>query len=468
MSESKAPHPSKEEVTAFLASFAGRVLTPDDGDNYTEACKVFNANIPSRPSAFLQCRGTSDVVHALKFAQDWDAAHPELPRFVVRAGGHSFSGKSTSVGGLVIDLREMRFVQVDTASKTAWIGAGTLGRDIDSETGVHGLCTVSGQVSDTGVAGLTLGGGYGVLSSRHGLMIDNLLAVEVVLPSGEVVVASDEDNNPHKDLFWAIRGAGTQFGVVTRLRFQLHNVPSKLVTYGLLPFPADNYAGVLAAQAALSNHAEYGSKSYSVVAVGNPPPTHNPVCILVVYLFGARAEVQDQLKLIEDAAGMPPLASDLKEGPYASANRLQDMLAPFHVPCYVNAFAVPKRGDADLAKLYKEVLIKERPPNVTVLCESWNGEVCRGDPSKDAFGTRFEGHVVVFFAILPDPASMLEPTRAFCKGVEEEAKANWQCTVVPYSNYSPDASNSQVFTSTLDKLREIKSKYDPKGHFGTL
>ena len=197
-----------------VASFEGRLIGPEDAD-YDEARKVYNAMIDKRPALIARCAGPDDVAKTVAFARDHDLL------VAVRGGGHNGAGLGTCDDGVVIDLSPLKEVEVDPQARTVRVGGGCTWGEVDRATNEHGLATPSGIISTTGVGGLTLGGGLGHLTRKCGLAIDNLLEAELVLASGERVRAS-EDENP--DLYWAIRGGGGNFGVVTSFKFRLHEV----------------------------------------------------------------------------------------------------------------------------------------------------------------------------------------------------------------------------------------------------
>src|SRR3954449_2003901 len=192
----------------------GSVLSEGDV-GYDDARTLFNAMIDSHPAAIARCLDAADVRAAVAFGRE-----SGLPT-AIRAGGHSVAGMSTVDDGLVIDVRALNAVRVDPAARTARCGAGATWADFDAATQAHGLATTGGRVSTTGVAGLTLGGGSGWLERKHGLACDNLVAVELVTAAGRQVRASADE---HPELFWALRGGGGNFGVVTALEFRLHPV----------------------------------------------------------------------------------------------------------------------------------------------------------------------------------------------------------------------------------------------------
>ena len=201
-------------TTMQIPGFRGEVIVPDHHD-YDDARAVWNGAVDRRPRLIARCRGTADVAAAVRFARDRDL------EIAVRGGGHNVAGTAVCDGGIVIDLSAMRAVSVDPVERTALVQGGALWGDVDHETQAHGLATTGGIVGHTGVGGLSLGGGIGWLMRKHGLTVDNLVQAEVVTAEGEIVGASASD---HPDLFWALRGGGGNFGIVSSFRFALHPV----------------------------------------------------------------------------------------------------------------------------------------------------------------------------------------------------------------------------------------------------
>jgi FAD/FMN-containing dehydrogenase len=219
---------SEAAVEALRTAVRGAVLSPDDA-GYEEARSVWNGNIDRRPAVIARCTGVADVIAALAFARENGLV------VAVRGGGHNAAGYATCDDGIVIDLSPMKGIRVDPTRRTAQVQAGVIWAELDRETQAFGLATTGGTVSNTGVAGLTLGGGEGWLQAQHGFTCDNLLAADVVTADGRFLRASATEN---EDLFWALRGGGGNFGIVTAFEFQLHPV-GPIVLGGMVVHPLD-------------------------------------------------------------------------------------------------------------------------------------------------------------------------------------------------------------------------------------
>ena len=225
---------SLQHVNALQRSIQGDVVRPGDAE-YDHLRTVWNAMVDRRPAIIVRCRGPRDVAPAISFARDYGL------EISVRGGGHNVAGHAVCEGGLMIDLSRMTGVSVDSANRRALVDPGATLHHLDTATQAHGLATPVGINSTTGIAGLTLGGGFGWLTRKYGLTVDNLLSAEVVGADGRRRHASEQDN---PDLFWAIRGGGGNFGVVTRFEFKLHPVGPEVVA-GLIVFPFDQARAVL-------------------------------------------------------------------------------------------------------------------------------------------------------------------------------------------------------------------------------
>jgi FAD/FMN-containing dehydrogenase len=287
-----------EAARRDLSRFAGRLVGPEDAD-YDEVRKVYNAMIDRRPGLIAQCASPDDVAQIIGFARTQN-----LP-LAVRGGGHNGAGLGTVDAGVVIDLSSLRDIRVDPQARTVRVGGGCTWGEVDRATGEHGLATPSGIISTTGVGGLTLGGGLGHLTRRHGLAIDNLLEAEVVLASGERVRASEDE---HPDLYWAIRGGGGNFGVVTSFVFRLHEVST--VVAGPTLWPVEQAAEVLSVYREFLPGAPRelnGFFAFLSVPPGPPFPEElhlRKVCGVVWCYVGAEDEA---------AAAMAPMLDALPE-----------------------------------------------------------------------------------------------------------------------------------------------------------
>jgi FAD/FMN-containing dehydrogenase len=224
----------RNRLDDLKAGLGGELLLPGD-PAYAEARAVWNAMIDRRPRLIARCLGVADVVRCVNFARTHDLT------LSIKGGGHNIAGLAVCDGGMMLDMSRMREVRVDPGARTAWAQAGCLLGDLDRETQVHGLATVLGFVSETGIAGLTLGGGFGYLTRRFGWSCDNVLSMEVVTADGRVVVASEKENG---DLFWGLRGGGGNFGVVTGFEYALHPVGPE-VTAGAIAWRAEDAPAVL-------------------------------------------------------------------------------------------------------------------------------------------------------------------------------------------------------------------------------
>src|SRR6266699_755954 len=214
-----------DDVKALCGLLLGEVLSPGDR-GYEPARLLWNGAVDRRPGAIARCRGSGDVLAAVRYARDAGLL------VAVRGGGHNVAGTASCDGGLVLDLSPMKGLQIDPAERTAWAQPGLLWGELDHQTQAFGLATTGGIVTHTGIAGLTLGGGIGWLMRKHGLSCDNLVSVDLITADGRFVTAS-EDENP--DLFWGIRGAGSNFGIVTSFEYRLH--PIETVLAGMVFHP---------------------------------------------------------------------------------------------------------------------------------------------------------------------------------------------------------------------------------------
>lgn len=242
-------------IPQLRTTFDGRVIGPEDAD-YDQARTVFMGGFDLRPAVIIRAANPSDVARTISLAQKTGL------ELAVRSGGHSAAGHSSSDGGIVLDLQDMKALGIDVAGRTAWAEAGLTAGEYTVATGAHGLATGFGDTGSVGIGGITLGGGVGYLVRKHGLTIDSLLAAEVVTAEGKLLHVDEEE---HPDLFWAIRGGGGNFGVVTRFKFRLHEVDTIVGGMLLLPATPEVIAGFIA-------EAEAAPEEFSAIVNVMPAP----------------------------------------------------------------------------------------------------------------------------------------------------------------------------------------------------
>jgi FAD/FMN-containing dehydrogenase len=297
------------DVSKLADGFEGEIVRPDDA-GYDAARAVWNSMIDRRPALVVRPNGTADVVAALRFARDRDLL------VAVRCGGHSIPGFSTCDDGIVIDLSRMRGVEVDPARRTARVRGGSLLAQLDDAAQAHGLVCPVGVVSHTGVAGLTLGGGMGRLQRKLGLTIDSLLAVELVTADGQVVRAS-EDENP--GLFWGMRGAGANFGIVTSFEFQLHPFEG-VVTHGTVIHPIERAEELVERYRALVEDGP--DELWTSFGMGVGGNAHGPVASVSVLHGGSPDAAERDLAALRALAGS--LEDSVESKPYLATQRMLD------------------------------------------------------------------------------------------------------------------------------------------------
>jgi FAD/FMN-containing dehydrogenase len=278
------------------------------GARYEEARRVWNGNVDRRPALIVRCLGPADVQQAVSFARSYGLL------VSVRGGGHSAPGYGTNDGGVVIDLSLMKGIRVDPDARTVWAQGGVLWRDLDHETQAFGLATTGGTVSNTGIAGLTLGGGLGWLMGKHGLSIDNLISADVVTADGQFRKASAKDN---PDLFWALRGGGGNFGVVTSLEYRLH--PVTQVLGGMVLYPLDQARDLLRFYRDFCGTLPDEAEAYAALLTA---PEGMPVAALIL---GYNGPIADGEKVLAPARRFgKPLADVVGPMPYAARQRMLD------------------------------------------------------------------------------------------------------------------------------------------------
>jgi FAD/FMN-containing dehydrogenase len=443
-------------LDALRSRLGGAVYEPGTPD-YAEACTLFNAMIERHPALVARCAGPDDVVAALAFAR---AGGLEV---AVRAGGHSVAGLSLVDDGLVIDVRGMSDVAVDPERRVVRVGAGATGAELDRATQPHGLATTSGRVSSTGVAGLTLGGGSGWLERKHGLACDNLLAVELVTADGELVRAS-HDENP--DLFWAHRGGGGNFGVVTSFELRLHPLESEVLA-GLALYPAERGRELLALYRDVMRDApEELSLAYLYLTAPAEPDVpdhlHGRLVVAVAGMYaGPVEEGEEALRAVREFG--PPEVDHFGPMPYPDFQCMLD-----DPPGYRNYWTAEHLRDLPDAAI--EAIAsrsEELPPGPAQLfIVAWGGAVGRASEEASPLGGRDATFVVHPFALWEDPADderLIAWARAFRTDLRDFA------TGAVYLNFIGDEGRARVRAGygkrSYERLAHVKADWDPENVF---
>ena len=363
---------SATKVERFASGLAGRLLRQSDRD-YDEARRVWNGMVDKRPALIARCAGTADVVASVRFAREHDLL------ISVRGGGHNYAGKSVCEGGLMIDLSPMKGIIVDPGRQTVRAGAGLRLGEFDQATQAHGLATTLGVNTDTGIAGLTLGGGYGWLGGRFGLACDNLLAAEVVTADGRQLTASADENS---DLFWGLRGAGANLGIVTRFDYRLH--PIGQVLGGMVIYPMSNGRAALRL---FDDFADTCPDEVSCAGLLLSAPDGAPAVAIAVCYTGPPDKGEAVLAPL--TRSLPVMANLLEVQPYTKMQTLFDAAWP-PGRRYYNKSSITRRLSAEAI----EVLVEygaTMPTNLSAIAfQQLHGAASRIGVADTAFPHRFD------------------------------------------------------------------------------
>ncbi|MGX4708038.1 FAD-binding oxidoreductase [Rhodococcus sp. DMF-1] len=448
------------DLGMLRAAMEGPVLGPGDAD-YDEARTVWNADIDRRPAAIAQCRSTADVQAAIAYATGHGM------EMAVRAGAHSTAGASVVDDGLVIDLGSINHVVVDPKRRRARVGGGALLRDLDAATQAHGLAVPAGLISHTGVAGLTLGGGMGWLTRQAGLSIDNLESAEVVTADGRILRAAEDENT---DLFWAIRGGGGNFGVVTEFEFRLHEA-GPVVQFGLLFWGLDQGTEVLRLAREVIGTLP---RELNIVLAGvNAPPAPfvpeqyhlQPGYAFLVTGFGAAQAHEDALARIRRA--LPPLFEFVTPMPYVDVQQLLDEGNAWGFYCYDKGCYVEDLSD-DLIATVVDLVPQKTSPLSLLLFYRLDEAYCETGEDDTAFGGGRTPRFAVFIVgVCPDPA-LLPPERAWARSLWDALRP-YSVGIGAYVNsmteFEQDRVRATYGPDKYARLAEIKAKYDPHNVF---
>jgi FAD binding domain/Berberine and berberine like len=432
-------------IEAFAASLRGDLLLKDNAA-YDTRRRIWNAVFDRNPAMIACCTGASDVRHAVNFARE----HRLLT--AVRAGGHSFSGKSTCEGGLVIDLQQMQGVRVDPAQKRAYLESGSLLGQLDYECAAFGLATTAGTVSHTGAAGLTLGGGFGRLGRRFGLACDNVASFDVVTADGRFLRASNQEN---PDLFWGLRGGGGNFGVVTAIEYRLHPM-DPVILGGMILWPFDQARDVM--------------RRYRDIAIGAPdvvnlefmllPGEKGPMCGIEVCWSGDRTEGESWLKPLRSFG--KPVHDAVAPMPYVKIQSSNDeFLANGKYYYAKNGFL----GGLDDAAIDRILDAFGRAPVYALLFDQSDAAYQRVAADATAFPNRDAMFWLGAIGVWPDRQPMdqgVATMRAAWKELEPLTKGF-------YTNLADADATAAVYRqnygANFERLVALKAKYDPRNLF---
>jgi FAD/FMN-containing dehydrogenase len=447
---------SKPTVDQLREQVRAAVITADD-PSYDEARAVHNGMFDKYPLAVIRAEQVADVIAGVNFARD---AGLEL---AVRGGGHSAPGFGTCDGGVVIDLSPMRTVYVDPHQETARVGGGATWGDFNYATHVYGLATTGGIVSTTGVAGLTLGGGIGYLARQYGLTIDNLRSAEVVTADGRVLQASEKEN---ADLFWALRGGGGNFGVVTSFEFQLHPVAD--VYAGIFFYELENAGDVFRFFADFIPDAPEAYGAFPAFQIAPPLPfvpadrVGDTFCAAIVHWSGP---VEDGEKAMEPFRAIAPVVAQMAGPmPYPALNSAFDAIFPKGIRSYwKGSFAT----DLPEAAIEQHVIHGAKVPEVSATMHLYpiNGACHRVEPDQTAFAYRDATFAQVIVAAWQDPA--VDQERIGWVRDYYQATAPY-CQPGGYVNFMAEDDSARIhdnYRGHYARLADIKRAYDPGNLF---
>jgi FAD/FMN-containing dehydrogenase len=444
-------------VENFAEQVNGEVLQPGD-EGYDDARTVWNAMVDREPAVIVRCTGTADVMAAVDFARDMDLL------LSVKGGGHNVAGRAVCDGGLMIDLGEMDGVRVDPAERTARVGAGATWGDFDHEAQTFGLATTGGIVSTTGVAGLTLGGGFGYLHRKYGLASDNLRSIDVVTADGEFVRAS-EDENP--DLFWGMRGGGGNFGIATSFEFDLHEVGPEVLA-GRLLYPYEAAPQVLRFNREFMADAPnevmcYPAFSQGSPEMGHPEPLHGKtLCALLVMHSGDIEEGREDLRPLREFA--EPIVDTIGPTPYAEQQRINDELYREGHRNYWKSHFYHEVSD-DFIETVMEYVDPLPSPFTTVYGEWVGGATAEADLDATAFPHRDKTFLFTISPKWTDPErddELVEWAREFHDALTPYAADG---VYVNYLERDEDERIGEAYGGRYERLRELKSTWDPENLF---
>jgi FAD/FMN-containing dehydrogenase len=447
-------------VQDLRSRVAGEVIAPGDG-GYDAARSVWNGLIDRRPAIVVRCRGVADVLGAVEFGR----ARQLLA--AVRGGGHNVAGFGTCDGGIVIDLSPMKGIRVDPVARTATTQPGLTWGEFDRETQALGLATTGGLVTTTGIAGFTLGGGIGWLMRKHGLTVDNLVAADVVTADGRLLTANAAS---HPDLFWALRGGGGNFGVVTSFEYRLHPV-GPIVLGGAVLHPAARAHELLR----FYNRwvATLPDEMTSMVAfITAPPlpfipqPLHGTPMVAVAVCYAGAVDEGERIAQPLLSFG-PPAVAHVGPVPYPVLQGMFDASAPHGIHAYWKTHYLATLGDTAIDALVSQTeQMRELSPFTTLHLHHLEGAISRVDSSATAFPhrhPRYAMNIVGLWTAQERPDSHIAWVRETYDAIRPFS------TGAPYLNFLGDEGADRVRAAygpaAYERLVDVKNTYDPGNFF---
>jgi hypothetical protein len=432
----------------FRESLRGQSFCPGE-PGYDAARTIPNAMIDRRPAIIARCTGAADVIACVRFAREHDVL------VSVRGGGHSVAGKSVCDGGLMIDLSGMKGIRVDPAKRTVRAETGLTLGEFDRETQAFGLATTLGVVSKTGIAGLTLGGGWGHLHAKYGLAVDNVIGADVVTADGRLLTANASEN---PDLFWGVRGGGGNFGVVTSLEYRLHEVGP--VLGGAVFYPLTKTREVVRFFREFAH-----SCPDELVIQATPLTTPDGVTVFAIVgcYCGSLSEGEKVLKPLRNIG--PPVADLFGTMSYL---QMQTMLDPFFPPgrlTYVKSNFLRALSDEALETIAEYAGKSPSPYSFGPFLEHWHGAATRVSPTDTAFPHRQYSYNFFVWSNWVSPSESeknIQWTRACCEAMRPFLAAG------SYGNYVSDEGDAfarAAYGPNYDRLVALKNKYDPTNFF---
>ena len=447
-------------IEQFKGSLNGQFINSKDAD-YEEARKVWNGMIDKHPMMIIRCADENDVEKAVNFARNNNL------EIAVRGGGHNVAGFSTCDNGIVIDLSPMKKIKIDKTSQTAQAQAGLTWGEFDKSTQEQGLATTGGLVTTTGVAGFTLGGGFGWLVRKYGMTIDNLQSVEMVLANGKRISASPDENS---DLFWGVRGGGGNFGIVTSFNYRLHPVGPEIYG-GALFYPVSKAKELLQFYNKWTQSMPDELSTMSAFIIAPPEPfvpkelVGTPMIVVGICYTGKKEEGDKLVKPLRDLT--PPAIDLVGPIPYVALQGMFDATAPKGIHTYWRTHYLNDLNDKTIDTLVEQTSnLKNLSPYSALHIHHWEGAVKKVKPEDTAFShrdARFVINIVGMWMAENDPNKHINWVRNFSDAVKQFSTGN------QYLNFMADTGEDKVMAAygkeKYTKLVQLKNKYDPENLF---